>query len=203
MSIVTPPAASGFSPFPIRRFTVEEYHRLAEAGVLSEDDRVELLEGWLVPKMIHNPAHDGTIEIADELLRSVLPDGWRIRIQSAITTVDSEPEPDLAVVRGPVGRYLTKRPEAADIAMVIEVADSWVDRDRQKARLYARAGIATYWIVNLPEQHVEVFSAPVEADGEPRYSTQSTYGVAEELSIAIDEEECGRLQVSDLLPNAK
>jgi hypothetical protein len=83
MSIDTSHAAPDFSPFPIRRLSIDEYHRLAESGVLSENDRVELLEGLLVQKMIHNPAHDGTIDIADELLRHMLPEGWRLRIQSS------------------------------------------------------------------------------------------------------------------------
>jgi hypothetical protein len=94
MSSVAPPFdAFGFSPFPVWRFTVEEYHRLAESGVLEEDHAVELLEGWIVPKMIHNPPHDAAVELAQAAVSARLPQGWRPRIQSAITTSDSEPEP--------------------------------------------------------------------------------------------------------------
>src|SRR5688500_11540548 len=87
-------------PFPVRRFTVEEYQRMGELGILTEDDRVELLEGWIVPKMNRNPPHDGTIEILQQWFSGVLPTAWRCRIQSALVTMDSQPEPDLVIVRG-------------------------------------------------------------------------------------------------------
>src|SRR5579862_9140639 len=83
-------------PFPVRPFTVDEYHRMIDADVLDEGDAVELLEGWIVPKMPRNPPHDATIGLADDALRIRLPAGWHVRLQSAITTSDSEPEPDLA-----------------------------------------------------------------------------------------------------------
>src|SRR5438128_3370052 len=102
----------GFNPppFPVRRFTVDEYHRMIQAGVLTENDRVELLEGWIVPKMPHNPPHDGTISLVLRRLCTSLPDDWIVRAQSAITLPDSETEPDLAVVRGPESRYLSRHP---------------------------------------------------------------------------------------------
>jgi hypothetical protein len=203
MSIATSNTTADFSPFPIRRFTVDEYHRLAELGILSEHDRVELLDGWLVPKMIHNPAHDGTIEVVDELLRPLLPGGWRIRIQSAVTTVDSEPEPDLAIVRGPAGRYLDKHPEASDIALVIEVAHSSLDQDRHKRRVYARAGIAFYWIVNLVDRVIEVYSNPIVTDGEPRYSIQRNVGVGDDLPVVIAGQDVGRVRLAELFPDAE
>ena len=203
MSIATTNTAADFSPFPIRRFTVNEYHRLAEMGVLAENDRVELLEGWVVPKMIHNPAHDGTIELMDELLRALLPNSWRIRIQSVITTADSEPEPDLAIVRGPAGRYLGRHPEAADIAIVIEVAESSLDRDRHKRRLYARTGIAMYWIVNLIDRRVEVYSNPIGSDGEPRYADETSYGVDDKVPVEILGRTVGSIAIAELFPNAE
>src|SRR5947207_2591394 len=112
MSSVTLPDWNVFDPppVPVHRFTVEEYHRLIEHGVLTEDDRVELLEGWIVPKMTHNPPHDATIQIVDEQLRPLLRRGWMLRIQSAITLIDSEPEPDLAIVRGNSRTFLQGHP---------------------------------------------------------------------------------------------
>src|SRR5436309_14098989 len=82
-----------------RRFTVDEYHRLTEIGILTEDDNLELIEGYLVLKMARNPPHDGTIHRAFKKLAPLLLAGWDIRIQSALTLADSEPEPDLAVVK--------------------------------------------------------------------------------------------------------
>ncbi len=85
---------------PGQRCTVDDYHRLIQAGTLTEDDHLELLEEQIIPKMPHDPIHDGTIELCDEALRKVLPAGWRLRIQCATTTTDSEPEPDIVAVRG-------------------------------------------------------------------------------------------------------
>src|SRR3989440_12679489 len=81
-----------------RRFSVAEYHRLIEIGILTEDDNLELIEGYLVHKMSRNPPHDSTLHEVLDLLTAPLPTGWKIRIQAAITLSDSEPEPDLAVV---------------------------------------------------------------------------------------------------------
>ncbi len=136
-------------PFPVRRFTVDEYHRMIQVGLLTEDDRVELLEGWIVPKMPRNPPHDATVEIADETLRPHLPPGWSLRVQSAITLPDSEPEPDVAVVRGGARDYLSRHPGPADVGLLIEVSESSLNRDRdEKGRLFAQAGIPHYWIIN-------------------------------------------------------
>lgn len=87
-------------PGPVRRFTVEEYHKLIDSGLFPEDEPFELLEGWVVPKMARKPPHGVAIDLLSEVIRDRLPGGWRVRIQSAITTADSEPEPDVAVVRG-------------------------------------------------------------------------------------------------------
>ena len=103
----SPPLPAIVPPLPVRRFTVEEYHQMIQAGVLGEDDDVELLEGWIVPKMARNPAHDAVVSmVMVDVLTPRLPKGWFCRGQSAITTADSEPEPDVAVVRGSTRDYL-------------------------------------------------------------------------------------------------
>src|SRR5262245_726794 len=104
-------------PFPVWRFSLDEYHRLIELGAFTEDDPVELLEGWLVPKTPRNPRHDASIQCADKIIGPQLPTGFTIRIQSAITTVDSEPEPDIAVVRGHERTYTLHHPNVADIGL--------------------------------------------------------------------------------------
>src|SRR5215471_9004653 len=93
-----------------RRFSVAEYHKLIEIGVLTEDDNLELIEGYLVLKMPRNPPHDGTIDLVQESLRRRLPVGWMLRVQEAITLSDSEPEPDGSVVRGNARSYLSRHP---------------------------------------------------------------------------------------------
>src|SRR5437773_4443565 len=82
-------------PYPVRRFTVAEYEAIARAGILDEDSNVELLEGWIVPKMIKHPPHDSTIDLLVFLLSKLLPDGWHSRSQNVVVTDDSEPEPDI------------------------------------------------------------------------------------------------------------
>jgi hypothetical protein len=95
---------------------VNEYHRLVQAGVLEEDEPVELLEGWIVEKIPRNPLHDAVVSlILNRVLAPRLPAGWFCRGQSAITTTDSEPEPDIAVVRGNERDYLARHPGPADI----------------------------------------------------------------------------------------
>ena len=125
-SAASPPYMSPFAvpPWPVRKFTVAEYHQMIQAGILTENDTVELIEGWIVPKMPHNPPHDATVDQARELLQTSLPPGWRVRIQSAITTAESEPEPDLVVTPGPASRYAARHPQPHEIALVAEVSDS-------------------------------------------------------------------------------
>src|SRR5579872_4886321 len=107
-----------------RRFSVAEYHRLIELGILTEDDNLELLEGYLVHKMARNPPHDGTMHQVLDVLGAHLPVGWKARTQSALTLSDSEPEPDLAVVRKDANGYRTRHPSPADAGLLIEVSDS-------------------------------------------------------------------------------
>src|SRR5215212_3004357 len=104
-----------------RRFSVAEYHRLTEIGVLTEDDNLELIEGYLVHKMSRNPPHDGTLSRLDRVVRGVVPAGWIIRNQMAVTLPDSEPEPDLAVVRPDPGDYMSRHPGPADTGLIVEV----------------------------------------------------------------------------------
>jgi Uma2 family endonuclease len=186
------------TPFPVRRFSVEEYHRLGELGILNADEAVELLSGWIVPKMNHNPLHDATVELADRALRSHVPEGWRIRIQSAITTDDSEPEPDLAIVRGSIQDHISRHPGPSEIALLVEVAESSVQRDRLKAALYARAGIQHYWIVNLVESQLEVYSSPVPTDSVYRH--HQVLSGQETVSISIGKDYLGDVSVQDLFP---
>ena len=199
MSLAAPPTA----PPPagqMHRFTVDEYHRMIQVGVLTEDDPVELLEGWIVSKMPHTPAHDLTIELIDEVLSPVLPSGWRVRIQSAITTDDSEPEPDLVIVRSGARNRTGRHPGPADIALLIEVSDSSLKRDRnEKARLYARARISPYWIVNLEGRQVEVLSEPFKTKLTAGYRQRQVYGIKEAVPLPLARRKGTTVRVRDLL----
>lgn len=170
------PGLMPVAPSPgLRPFTVAEYHRLIETGLLGEDDPVELLEGRITYKMPRNPRHDAAIGLASEAVARRLPAGWFVRVQSAVTTPDSEPEPDLAVVRGSARDYVNRHPEPADVALVVEVADTSLTHEREvKGRLYARAGIPTYWLVNLTDGTVEVYARPTGPSPRPEYDQRDT-----------------------------
>ena len=187
-------------PFPVQPFSVEEYHRLIQAGVLDEEDPIELLEGWLTRKMVRNPKHDVTIELVHDALRRALPESWRVRVQSAITTADSEPEPDLSVVEGPIRKHIESHPGPEEIALVIEAADSSLDHDRiAKGRVYARARIPHFWIVKLVDSKIEVYSDPATEEGEPSYRRCEEYSASDSVPLIIAGKEIARIPVKDLL----
>ena len=174
---------------------------MIEACVLSEDDPVELLEGWIVSKMPRNPQHDGTIQIASERIREILPNGWVIRSQSAITTEDSEPEPDLCIARGNTRSFLERHPAPNQIGVLIEVANSSLEHDRTvKGRTYAKAGIALYWIINLNDRLIEVYSNPSNADPSPTYLNRLDFSDVDRIPFILDDVEIGGLSVRELLP---
>lgn len=198
----TTPAESPISApmLSLRRFTVDEYHRIAEAGVLTADDRVELLEGWIVEKMTHNPPHDASVALVDEAIRRCIPAYCHTRVQSAVTTSDSEPEPDVVIARGGIRDFAERHPQSGDIGLLIEVSDSSLTNDREKRRLYARAGISVYWIVNLIDSQVEVYTDPTGPDANPRYQDERIYGADQSIPLAIDNQPLGEVAVKDLLP---
>ncbi|MEP0792285.1 MULTISPECIES: Uma2 family endonuclease [Cyanophyceae] len=185
---------------PVWRLSVEQYHQMIRLGILSDDDPVELLDGWLVYKMPKNPPHRATTKLTRNALEAVIPEGWYVDTQEPITLADSEPEPDVVVVRGNTRDYLDRHPGASDIALIIEVADSTLERDRtSKQRLYARAGIPIYWIINLPEKQVEVYTEPV-VTSESIYQRRQDYQLSDEVPVAIAGQIVSRLSVLELLP---
>ena len=184
-----------------RRFSVEEYHRLTAIGMLTEDDNLELLEGYLVLKMARNPPHDGTLHRVFKQLAKLLPAGWDFRVQSAVTLIDSEPEPDVAVVREDPDGYTTHHPGAADIGLIIEVSDSTLPGDRaDKGRIYARAGVACYWIVNLVDRQVEVYTSPSGLSTSPGYVRRLDYRHGDVIALELDNKLVATIAVQDILP---
>lgn len=186
---------------PVRRFTVDEYHRMIASGILHEGDPVELLEGWLVLKMTRNPPHDVALSLLSDEVSRRLPADLFARIQSAITTSDSEPEPDLAAVRGPRRRYASRHPGPQEILLVAEVADASLQMDRDdKGRIYARENLPIYWIVNIPDAQVGVYTDPSGPGLSPAYRQRRDYGPAESVPLILDGVEVGQIPVRDLLP---
>ncbi|MBX6313328.1 MAG: Uma2 family endonuclease [Isosphaeraceae bacterium] len=188
-------------PGPVRRFTVAEYHKMIDAGVFGDDTRFELLEGWIITKMTRKPPHDVALALAHTALGRRAPVGWHIREQSAITTADSEPEPDLAVVRGEPRDYIDHHPSPGEIGLVVEVADTTLAQDRGlKRRIYARAGIPVYWIINLADAVVEVYTDPTTTPTPPRYLGLQTYRAGDEVPLVLDGREIGQIAAGHLLP---
>lgn len=209
-TLTSPPAAPpGPAAAPVTygtdpsayRFTVAQYQKMAEVGVLTPADKVELLENYLVQKMSRNPVHDGTVQVVDEALAGVIPAGWTLRVQLTVVLPDSQPEPDFAVVRGTARTYLARHPTAADTGLVIEVAESSLVRDqRDKTRAYARAGIPIYWIVNLVDGRVEVYTQPSGPTAAPAYQNVQTYQPGDTVPLILDGVTVASIPAADLLP---
>ena len=180
----------------IWRLSVSQYHEMIRTGILTADDPVELLAGWLFYKMPKKPPHRIATRLAQDLLKAVVPAGWYVDSQEPITLGDSEPEPDVMVVRGDTRQYRDRHPGAEDVALVVEVADSTIERDRGiKKEMYARAGIPVYWIINLVERLIEVYEKPVGSD----YTSRRDYP-ADSVPVIVEGREVGRILVSALLP---
>jgi Uma2 family endonuclease len=147
---------------PPRRFTVEEYHRLAELGVLHEDDRVELLNGVIVDMMPIGPFHGGSVNRLIRMFERLSRDRWITSAQNPVPIGEhNEPQPDLLLLRPRNDFYVASHARPEEVFLLIEVADSTLLIDREdKLPIYAAAGITEVWIVNLPERVIEVYSSP-------------------------------------------
>jgi Uma2 family endonuclease len=185
----------------IWRPTVAQYHQMIRSGVLSDDDPVELLNGWLVIKMAKNPPHRAAALLVRHELERVAPTGWYVEAQEPITLETSEPEPDAVLVRGTTRDYLDRHPGPADVALVVEVADTRLERDRiLKKQLYAAAGIPVYWLLNLVDRQLEVYTEPTGPTEFPDYGTRVTRESGEGVAVVIAGQEVGRIAIADLLP---
>ena len=150
-----------------RRFTRAEYERLIELGAFQPGERIELIGGELIVAEPQGAAHYTAICKTASALQTAFGPGWYARMQGPIGLDDeSEPEPDIAVVPGAPDDYARAHPERA--VLTVEVAESSLALDRRhKGSLYARAGLADYWVVNLVDRVLEVYRAPVEDSAAP------------------------------------
>lgn len=194
------PATYGCDP-SIFKFSVTRYQRMIELGIVTAEDHFELLENYLVLKMPRTPRHDSTIQRMLDPLYAFRPFAWNLRIQSAIALADSQPEPDFAFVRGSAADYERRYPSPADIGLLIQVADSSLLRDqRDKTRIYARAGIVCYWIINLVDQRIEVYTQPSGPTAVPTYGSLQTHQPSDSIPLILDGVTVGTIAVADLLP---
>lgn len=194
-----PPVAS--APLSLYRFSVEQYQQLQREGTFGSD-RVELLDGIIVRKGPMNPPHAVSLGRVQRQLEAHLPAGWCLRQQMDLTLTDSQPVPDVAIVLGSADDYATRHPVPAQVGLVVEVSDTTLDDDRTtKLRMYARDRIPVYWIVNIPERRLEVYSLPVGGKN-PRYRDSRSLAAGEAVTVPIGAYPVGPVPVGDLLPPA-
>ena len=179
-----------------RKFTVAEYYRMAEVGILGSEERVELIEGEVLVMAPPGPLHSGNVDRSNEGFAARRDERFIVRIQNPLRLDDgSEPEPDVMLLRRREDYYTTAHPTAADTLLVMEVADSSLEYDRgTKAHIYGRAGVAQTLVANLPEDCVEGFEEP----GPEGYDRHRIYRRGDKIRLAAlpDLE----VAVEDLLP---
>jgi Uma2 family endonuclease len=162
------------------RFSVDEYEQMIDKGILTENERVELIRGEIVEKMVIGPLHSATVKRINRLLTTRLLASAIVSVQDPVVLSDSEPEPDLALLLPNNDFYATSKPTANDVRLIIEVSDSSLAYDREiKLPLYAQAGIQDFWIVNLIESKVEVYRQPLASGS---YTSRSDFTRGDELS---------------------
>ena len=192
---VTPPE----SPLPARekrKFTVAEYYRMAEVGILGHDERVELIEGEIIVMAPMGERHANGVRRIDRVLHRALGDAAIVSVQCPLRLDDySEPEPDVALLRFREDDYATAHPGPADTLVAVEVSDSSLAFDLgDKARRYAAAGIPEMWVMNLPGDCIDRLDQP----GPAGYARHTVFRRGEKISpAALPDLE---LAVADLLP---
>ena len=196
----SPDPAAGITPEPQtpepRKFTVAEYYRMAEGGILSPEERVQLIEGEIIVMPPIGPGHSGKLLRSSHLFHGLAAGRFLVQTQNPLPLDDgSEPEPDVMLLRPRADYYDTAHPTPADAFLVIEVSDSTLEYDRRhKAHIYGRAGVAQTLVLNLPEDCIENFTEP----GPQGYGRHTIHRRGDKIRlVALPDLE---LAVEDLLP---
>jgi Uma2 family endonuclease len=186
---------------PVRRVTVDEYHRMSEAGVFDAGRKCELIHGFILEKPVPNPPHSKSTRRLLYCLGPLfsLPD-WIIGIQDAITLADSEPEPDFFAATGPEEKYHTRHPGPKDLVLVVEVSDANLGFDRGvKLAIHAGSKITQYRIIDVKDRRIEVYTQP-RGGKNPAYRQQDHYGPDDSVPVVVAGKTLGTIAVKDLLP---
>ena len=180
------------------RLTVAQFEAMIEHGTIGEDERVELIEGLLVARTRRSRADIVAGNKGLRVLWRMIPTGWHVAKGVPVVMSDwSRPEPDLAIIRGVVDDFEERHPTADDVGLVVEIAGADLPTDRTDlARVYAASGIPIYWIVNLAEGQVEIFSDP-QRDG---YQSHQVMARGQDVPVVIAGVEAAWIAVADLLP---
>jgi Uma2 family endonuclease len=182
---------------PIWHMSVDQYHAMIDKGILGPDDAVELLEGVLVQKVSINPPHRISALAVFRALFQVVSAGWYVDKEAPVTFSASEPQPDVAVIRGDTRDYPARHPGPEDVALIVEVAEATLARDRVvKKRIYATAGIPFYWLIDLINRKIEVYSEPQSGN----YQRSIVYGPDDSVPVILDGRTVGIIPVCSLLP---
>ena len=189
----------GWKPY---RLTVDQFLAMIDVGIFPPQVHVELLQGIMVETMTKGDLHDTTLGVLCEQLRRLLPEEWCCREDKSLQlTKWSRPEPDVAIIPGPLKAYVSRTPHARETALVVEVAESSYPLDRgEKWRAYASAHIPIYWIVNLNKAQIEVYTDPIGRGKSATYRQAQTFAADAEVPVVIDGQDVGRIAVKDVLP---
>jgi Uma2 family endonuclease len=185
-------------PSSLYRMTLEKYESLIASGFFSKRDDVHLIDGYLVNRMAESPLHGAVCEAIRLAIEAILLAMWHTRSEKGlrIPSQISVPRPDLVIARGAPRDYLARYPEPADTALVVEVSYTSLDEDRAMADIYGAGGIPVYWIVNLLDGQVEVYSDP----GPDGYRTHEVLAPGHVLHVVVDGVEIGEIAVAEILP---
>jgi Uma2 family endonuclease len=185
----------------LHRFSVDEYRQMSKTGILGEDDRVELIEGIVVAMSPKSIAHRFAVDALLAILPGMLGQEWYPSGQNPLQLSTSEPEPDVAILRGSYRDYRNRHPEAKDAGLVIEVAESSLHYDRRtKGFLYSKHEVPEYWIVNLLDECVESYRT--KPDKSQHFLPAETIAVGTEAPLVIGGRQYGSIRVADLIAGA-
>ena len=181
-------------------FTTDEFYRLLESEFFPREARVWLWEGRIYEKMAKTQAHAVSGNKVNITLMRALPPGWFVGGENPVTVAERKaPLPDLIVLRGEPDDYIDRRPGAADVGLVVEISLTSLKFDTgAKLSAYASVGIPAYWVVNLLDGVVLVYSDPIPSEG--RYASMATIKPGESFSFTLNGVEVGPIAASDLLP---
>jgi Uma2 family endonuclease len=179
----------------VYRMTVDEFERIADS---LDDDHVELLDGYIVGRDDMKPPHVLVTERLRRRLDRIVPGGWFVREEKPVRIPDyDEPRPDISIVKGDPEAYATRHPEPADVGLLIEVSQSSLDRDQgRKQVIYGGAGIHVYWVVNLVDRRIEVYTDPNAAG----YASRVDLVAGQDVPVVIGGAQVGRIPVDAIQP---
>ncbi len=187
---------------PRKRWTTAEYDDLIRKGIIREGSRAFLWDGEIIEPMSENPPHiNAAANLFYLLLMRLARDHWTVNHDAPVETRDGyKPEPDISILKGPRSRYRNRAPNPADIALLVETSSTSYSKDSGAfLKEYASAGIAQYWIVNIPERRIEVYRQPSKSG----YASRTDYGLEDQVPLILDGEggavALGEIAVADVV----